>query len=232
MMNKKAFTLSEVLITLAVVGVVAVLTIPGVMKNYQNRLYTAQFEKVYAQVSDAIQAIMNEEHVDDFYESTAGGKTVCQATGEKKCTSGLGYFLQKYFKNVEENCLKATEPCLKKTVGAYKTVGGANITAPHGDYFVQTVTGAVIGGFYNAGNNCMSIVVDVNGVGQPNVAGRDVFSFDIRRNGTLADYNSGCAINSMGAAAASCTKGSTDSIYDAAAGCVNNIIEAGWKMEY
>ena len=71
MMNKKAFTLSEVLITLAVVGVVAVLTIPGVMKNYQNRLYTAQFEKVYAQVSDAIQAIMNEEHVDDFYESTA-----------------------------------------------------------------------------------------------------------------------------------------------------------------
>ena len=37
-MNKKGFTLSEVLITLGVIGIVAVLTIPGVMKNYQNRL--------------------------------------------------------------------------------------------------------------------------------------------------------------------------------------------------
>ena len=36
MKRKFAFTLSEVLITLGVVGVVAVLTIPGVMKNYQN----------------------------------------------------------------------------------------------------------------------------------------------------------------------------------------------------
>ena len=34
MMNKRAFTLSEVLIALGVVGVVAVLTIPGVMRNY------------------------------------------------------------------------------------------------------------------------------------------------------------------------------------------------------
>ena len=44
---KQGFTLSEVLITLGIVGIVAVLTIPGVMKNYKNRLYTAQLEKVY-----------------------------------------------------------------------------------------------------------------------------------------------------------------------------------------
>ncbi|MDE6137868.1 MAG: type II secretion system GspH family protein [Candidatus Gastranaerophilales bacterium] len=54
----KGFTLSEILITLGIVGIVAVLTVPGVMKNYQNRLYTAQLEKIYAQLSDAAQAIM------------------------------------------------------------------------------------------------------------------------------------------------------------------------------
>ena len=48
---KQGFTLSEVLITLGIVGIVAVLTIPGVMKNYKNRLYTAQLEKVYSQYS-------------------------------------------------------------------------------------------------------------------------------------------------------------------------------------
>ena len=42
---KKGFTLSEVLITLGIVGVVAVLTVPGVMKNYKSRLYTAQLQK-------------------------------------------------------------------------------------------------------------------------------------------------------------------------------------------
>lgn len=45
--NKKfGFTLSEVLITLGIIGIVAVLTIPAVMKNYRNRLYVAQLQKL------------------------------------------------------------------------------------------------------------------------------------------------------------------------------------------
>ena len=234
-MNKKAFTLSEILITLGVVGVVAVLTVPGVMRNYQNRLYTAQLEKTYAQISDALQAIMNDENVDNFYETTAGTGTTCYTSGDKKCTTGLGYFFQNYFKTIKTDCMSATnttEPCLKNTTGAYKTVGGVNVAVPHGNYFVQTTSGAVIGGFYNASNNCMSIIVDVNGIDEPNVAGRDTFSMDIRANGTIADYNSGCGANAMGAAASTCTTGSTGSIYDASAGCLSNVIEAGWKMEY
>ena len=230
-MNKKAFTLSEVLITLGVVGIVAVLTIPGVMKNYQNRLYTAQLEKIYAQVADAAQSIMNDEHTDDFYETTAGGATVCNAT-TGDCTSGLGFFLQKYFKNIKENCLKTEEKCMPTTAGAYKTVGGVNISPPSGNYFVQTVSGAAIGGFYNPANNCTSLVVDVNGVAPPNVAGRDVFAIDIRSNGTLADYASGCSPTSVGAPASNCTAGNTSTLYEASSGCLNNIIEAGWKMEY
>ena len=52
--NKKfGFTLSEVLITLGIIGIVAVLTIPAVMKNYRNRLYVAQLQKTYAQISEA-----------------------------------------------------------------------------------------------------------------------------------------------------------------------------------
>ena len=36
---------------------------------------------------------------------------------------------------------------------------------------------------------------------------------------------------SMGAAAAACSS-LTGSIYDAACGCLTNVIQAGWKMEY
>ena len=57
---KKGFTLSEILITLGIVGVVAVLTVPSVMKNYRNRMYVAQLQKTYSQIHDAAQAIMND----------------------------------------------------------------------------------------------------------------------------------------------------------------------------
>lgn len=227
---KKGFTLSEVLIALGIVGVIAVLAIPGVMKNYQNRLYTAQLEKTYAQISDAVQIIMNDERTDDFYETTAGGATVCDATtGE--CTSGLGYFLTKYFKNIKTNCLNSADACISGETGFYKTMSGTNISKPTGNYFVQTVSGATIGGFYNQNNNCTSLIVDVNGLSQPNVAGRDIFAIDVRSNGTLADYASGCSPTSAGSPASNCGANKT-SVYEAAAGCLNNVIESGWKMEY
>ena len=145
-MNKKGFTLSEVLITLGVLGIVAVLTIPGVMKNYQNRLYTAQLEKVYAQISDATQSIMNDQHVDNFYETTARGATVCDAT-MKTCTSGIGYLLTNYFKTVKKNCLNNTnEACMTTKANTYQTIGGSKLSAPTGEYFIQTITGTTIGG--------------------------------------------------------------------------------------
>ena len=171
---KKAFTLSEVLITLGVVGIVAVLTIPGVMKNYQNRLYTAQLEKAYAQISDAVQSVMNDQHVDNFYETTAGRyANKCDATtGE--CTEGLGYLLTNYFKVIRKNCLgTGDDVCMSTDTGVYKTIGGTNIK-PDGDYFIQTITGATIGGKRDTATNKVLLIVDVNGLGQPNVIGRDI----------------------------------------------------------
>lgn len=226
---KQGFTLSEVLITLGVVGVVAVLTIPGVMKNYHNRLYTTQLQKVYAQVTDAVQSIMNDEHVDNFYETSAGGENVCNEN-TKECTKGLAYFLQNYFKITKSDCLNETESCLSNN---YRSVGGTSIPTISGNHYaVQTITGAVIGGFYNNANKCTSLFVDVNGTAEPNVAGRDVFAMDIRSNGTIADYQSGCSLLSSGSPAEACTRGDTRNMYSAAAGCLNNVIEAGWKMEY
>ena len=223
---KRGFTLSEVLITLGVVGVVAVLTIPGVMKNYQNRLYTAQLEKVYAQLADAVQGIMNDEHVDNFYETTAAATNTCDATtGE--CSAGIGYFLNNYFKTIKKNCMNATnEACMSTQTGFYKTVNGTSVGVPTDEYFVQTITGAAIGGTYNKSKTCMKILVDVNGPAEPNVAGRDVFAMQIRPNGALTDYGGVCET------ATKCTTGTTGNPHLAAAGCLDNIIEAGWKMEY
>ena len=52
---KKAFTLAEVLITLMIIGIVAALTIPSVISNYQQQEYKTGLKKAVSVLNDAIQ---------------------------------------------------------------------------------------------------------------------------------------------------------------------------------
>ena len=51
--RKSAFTLAEVLITLGIIGVVAAITIPALMANYQKMVQRQQFKKAYNTVYNA-----------------------------------------------------------------------------------------------------------------------------------------------------------------------------------
>ena len=230
---KKGFTLAEVLITLGVVGIVAILTIPSVMKNYTNRMYVSQLQKSYSQVAEAVQAIMNDEHSDNFKETSASkvNPSGCPAT-LSKCTEGPAYFLNNYFKTVKTNCGNNIEGfCLNNANNFYRRLDNTKVGG-HSYYCVQTVTGAAVCAWFNSSLKCTSIMVDVNGPAQPNVAGRDLFAMDIHENGTISDYSSGCANNSIGAPASDCGSGAVDNLPTSAKGCLNNVIQAGWKMEY
>lgn len=52
---KAAFTLAELLITLVIIGVVAVITIPGLVQNYKKTEYSARLKKFYSTMQQAIQ---------------------------------------------------------------------------------------------------------------------------------------------------------------------------------
>lgn len=54
MTKKRAFTLAEVLITLGIIGVVAAITLPMLIQNYQKTVLKSQFKKVYAEFFNAI----------------------------------------------------------------------------------------------------------------------------------------------------------------------------------
>ena len=53
---KKAFTLAEVLITLMIIGIVAALTIPSVISNYQQQEFKTGLKKAVSVLNAAIQA--------------------------------------------------------------------------------------------------------------------------------------------------------------------------------
>ena len=52
---KKAFTLAEVLISLLIIGIIAALTIPSVISNYQQQEYKTGLKKAVSVLNDAIQ---------------------------------------------------------------------------------------------------------------------------------------------------------------------------------
>ena len=53
-LKKKAFTLSEILLTIAVLGIVAAMTMPGLISNYKIKVYVVQLEKSLSQFEQAI----------------------------------------------------------------------------------------------------------------------------------------------------------------------------------
>ena len=52
--KKAAFTLAEVLITLGIIGVVAALTLPGLIQSNNNRVVETKLKKFYSQINQAI----------------------------------------------------------------------------------------------------------------------------------------------------------------------------------
>lgn len=233
-MMKKGFTLAEVLITLGVVGIVAVLTVPAVVKNYRNRLYTAQLEKVSAQIADAIASEMNDEHTDNFYETKAAGK--CSEEDTDDCTTGPEYLLNNYLKSIKKDCLDSSdEPCATASDSTYTTLDGDTTNGfTKGDYCIQTTNGAAVCAVYDADLTCMSLAVDVNAMAEPNITGRDIFAMDVHSDGTLSDYNSSCIDGNDGCDPSSCTDGSNavTTVRTAACGCYSKVRNAGWKMDY
>lgn len=227
-MKKFAFTLGEILLAIAVIGVVAALTIPSLIENYKSKVYTTQLKKTYSQLTNAIQQIMIDENANDeisevasgngettgFYTTSAGLKT-------SNSTQGAQYFLTKYFKI--------------KSSGGYGTAGvmADNYTTPNG-----AGIGTVNGNYYCVGlkdssSICMRnvngdprVVIDVNGTEPPNISGQDLFVMHIENNGNVSDLtqSSTCNTNS-----GSISSGITLEQY--ASGCFAKVEENGWTVD-
>ncbi len=67
--KKIAFTLAEVLITLGIIGVVAAITIPGLITTYNNKLTETRLKKFYSQFNQAIRlSIVDNEEPEGWTE--------------------------------------------------------------------------------------------------------------------------------------------------------------------
>lgn len=213
---KRAFTLAEVLITLGIIGVVAAITIPNVIKNYKAIVLESQFKKAYSVFSQATERIIIEE---------LGGLTDLSGVSAAELLN----FYQKYMaKAVQcdrfQTCPGGVFPKANNErwgsdfiVNNYKTYNGNTVNIygiADAAIALQDGTFAIIDGA--AANKY--ITIDINGwKNKPNKLGHDFFMFQIvkghlqpiGKRGTNSDYNlcsktstsghngKGCAIKAL-----------------------------------
>ena len=75
-MGKRAFTFAEVMITITVIGVVAALTMPGLVAHYHEEEYVSQLQKALSQFEQGMQHVMFRHECTDIvctglYDGTA-----------------------------------------------------------------------------------------------------------------------------------------------------------------
>lgn len=186
--NKKfAFTLAEVLITLGIIGVVAAMTMPSLIANYQEKQRVSQLKKVYSALSQAfISAIQengtpDEWGMGDMYDENSH---LIMANNFKKhlklsqdCTNMNGTQARKVC-GMQDNAGKNNN---LETVGASSQAkaiilnDGTIVAFRHYEANCAMVFG-------DLKNVCGILHVDLNGQKRPNSGGYDQFDIYVTKD--------------------------------------------------
>lgn len=232
-MAKHGFTLAEVLVTLGIIGVVSALTIPTLVKNHQRQVYVTQLQKVVNELSQAADKAITDNNAVSLDETRYGTNKA----------NGARNFLNDYFKIVKD-CGETATPCF---ADSYEDLSGNAIELSTPIVAVSLASGASISILatwyeppYNEENNGTivknayhsnyTLQIDINGRQGPNIAGRDLFTFDLYSDGKVAsDYDN--SYIDFDYERQKCIDSRNWGGYGGI-GCLNIIMQDGWKMDY
>jgi type II secretory pathway pseudopilin PulG len=176
------------LITLGIIGIVAALTMPTLVANYQEKVIATKLKKAYSLFSDAYAQAIDDEDITTWF------------SGTNRAQNAEIFFnhLQPYLK-ISKDCAFG-KGCL--TPGYLKNLNGANYINYENnteEYKFILADGAAIFIYLHnpacsVDDVCGHIKVDVDGFNGPYAWGKDVFLFHILSNRLLpagaGDYQS------------------------------------------
>lgn len=225
MRQKRGFTLAEVLIVLTIIGVVAALTLPTLINNYQKTQYVTGLKKAYAELSQVFKLYMADEGVTDLSQTPLFDRDWN--------TNEMIRIIGKYFKTTGKiydgsNEYKLTVSYLDPSLGTttfsssyFFTIDGMIF-----EYRTETLDDCI------KNNLCAEFSVDVNGLRPPNQLGRDYFQrpFVIGSNGNAYIKGTGDDWSHDGSCG---TKGSSNITgLQGYYYCATRIQDEGWQMNY
>ena len=185
--KKAAFTLAEVLITLGIIGVVAAMTIPTLIANYQNKTWNTSASVFERKLEEALKQ-MNTQQVLAGYRSTAD---FVGALGKyfkitKVCSNNdiMSCFEDKVYWGAEGEEVDMTE--IKNAsnfgqddwdtelIGVQFANGTTGIIAYNPECKEQPFTNQF------TGTSCLAILYDTTGFKTPNTQQKDLRSINVR----------------------------------------------------
>ena len=175
---KKGFTLAEVLITLAIIGVVAALTIPTVMAKYNQKAQYTQFMKVYNTISNVFSLASAESSPMTWnYDSTDMNEFFDSHIAPYLKIASRGN-VEDYFGTAQVKTLAGGDHVFSfsglcgmlSCSDAVTTQDGASLIVAHASSL-------------DKGNHeYAQIIFDTNGSKNPNMFGRDQFMMELGYN--------------------------------------------------
>ena len=170
---KAAFTLAEVLITLGVIGVVAAVTMPTLVKNYQKKQTVTKLKKAYSELSQAMNIAQKDL---GMFEDWDFANFPTQADSAK-------YFFENVLKpnlKIAKYCDTPPGECWAEKIVTLKGEAYDNIEA---NYYksnsFQTASGYSVNYWIHANGMGGWFFVDLNGPKKPNILGKDIFTFKL-----------------------------------------------------
>ena len=209
-MKKRAFTLAEVLITLGIIGVVAAITMPILIANYQKKVVVEKLKKVYTTMKQVEDRAIAENG--DISEWVPNGS-------RNNWTPDVGTGFLKTYVLPYVNAVKVCEPneCEYKYFDTSKT---QNLTKFFG-FYLQDGTLIRVSSYHGVGRSFWGdLIIDINGDAGPNLLGRDVFmaQFDMTNGQRCGKESILCFFPSN-----VCRKGGKY-------GCYYQIYKDGWRI--
>ena len=250
-MKKYGFTLAEVLITLGIIGVVAAMTIPTLISDYQKRTYVTGLQRAYAQIQQVFKLAMAQDTVDllqntELIQSINGTNTT-DNNDQNAFISKLGEYIkiQKACNSMDfsNGCHDIQYTDLNTNNDSFNRGGDLQIFTSDG--MIYYFYGLRKTAYFdteancdskkaNGGSKCSSIVdsisIDVNGRKGPNKQGRDLFRFDVDAYGKVYLFGSTAMYGKNSNWENGNCHGDTD--FDYGFDCAGRIYEEGWKMDY
>lgn len=177
--NNLAFTLAEVLITIGIIGIVAQMTIPGLVSDYQKKLTAIQLKKAYSTINQALNlSIAANGDIKNWAWPTV--------INDANVTTFVNTYVTPYF-IVQKNC-------------GCENWGSGSVCHPANTYLLNKTTlfnpsglTFILGDSTTIAMTTTSaagarIYFDLNGNNPPNIVGKDMFYLVIMPGGQLLFY--------------------------------------------
>ena len=199
--DRPGFTLAETLITIGIIGIVAAMTLPAIIGRYQEKITVNQLKQTYSLLSQAFALAIEENGTVDTWCDipSTSDYTTCQHNINniiskyvkkiKECDGVNTFYKKACFAKEYANRFNDTKWSVPHNRPSFVMINGtsASFDSQNGDKYHnrwcnQKVSSSPTGA-YN--NSCGTIYVDINSIRNPNVDGKDLFSFTIYQDGIV-----------------------------------------------